>query len=678
MQEKAVSIIIPCYNMERYLPRCVSSLLNQTIGLERLELIFVDDASTDGTLDHLYQLEHQYPEEVMVVTYPENQGQGAARNIGMGYATGRYIGFVDADDQVLPQMYEEMYQKAEETGCELVGSHISRSTDGRLCARGRIRDAAYDQVFCVQDDRQRRELLAGGMGIFGTLNVTSKIYLRSFLEKYRLRFGEGYYLEDLYFSDMISFYIHRFCVMQAEYYQYHIHPSSTMTSMKLVKWSEQKKIMQVWLEECIDRGLLETYYYEIELMFGRDHYLSDLHYIFTRGKGDREEEAIVQKSQMIMKALFPNIAQNPYILREGEDYIRDCQKDLFAYVAKGFSPGDVQKAREEYLQKAMDLVQKEKAEEKTEKETGREELIEKPKITVMLAADKAYLYPAMILITSLFQNHRKQEVTVYLLHYGCDARDLEEISLFAGRWPDKEICCIQVPAERLASLKAFGRFSVATFFRILGIVLIPREVERVLYLDVDMVVNKSLSALFLREMKKPLAACYDVNNYLQGNIERHREALGIPVGYGYFNAGMLLMDLGYMREEHVAERLLADIEKHFDAYSLVDQDALNRYFYEDVEILPWQVYNCPCIPFLSRQPEERKGGSLITYPELYSQKGEFQIYDITGTLMENASIIHFCTSQKPWRDRDFYSQDNMRSAMRIYEQYETIYRALKI
>lgn len=669
MQEKAVSIIIPCYNAEEYLPRCVSSLLDQTIGLENLELIFVDDASTDGTLEYLYQLEQQYPEEVMVVTYPENQGQGAARNIGMGYATGKYIGFVDADDQVLPQMYEEMYQKAEETGCELVGSYISRSADGKLCARGRFQDAAYDQVFCVQDDRQRRELLAGGMGIFGTLTVMCKIYLRSFLEKYRLRFGEGYSLEDLYFSDMISFYIHRFCVMQAEYYQYYIHPGSTMTSMDLAKWSEQKKIMQVWLEECIDRGLLETYYHEIELMFGRDYYLSDLHYVFTRGKGGREDEAVVQKSQRVMKALFPDISQNPYILREGEDYLRDCQKDLFAYVSKGFAPGDVQKAREEYLRKAMDLVQKEKAKEETEKK----EIIEKPKITVMLATDKNYLHPAMVLITSLFWNHRDQQVTVYLLYRGCDAKDLDKIRLFADRWSDKEICCIEVPAERLTSLKSFGRFSTATFFRILGMSLIPEQVERILYLDVDMVVNGDLSALFLREMKKPLAACYDINNRLQGNIEYHREALGIPAGYPYFNAGMLFMDLRYMRENDVAERLLADIEEHFDAYSLVDQDALNKFFYEDVEFLPWQAYNCPCVPFISRHPGDQKGEALITYPELYSQKGAFQIHDITGALMEDARIIHFCTAQKPWRDKDLYEQENMRAAMRIYQAYEEMY-----
>lgn len=87
MQERAVSIIIPCYNVERYLPRCVSSLLSQTIGLEKLELIFVDDASTDGTLNYLYQLEQQYPEEVMVVTYPAHR-----RSRGVtGIFTGRRI-----------------------------------------------------------------------------------------------------------------------------------------------------------------------------------------------------------------------------------------------------------------------------------------------------------------------------------------------------------------------------------------------------------------------------------------------------------------------------------------------------------------------------------------------------------------------------------------------------------
>ena len=118
--KKAVSVIIPCYNPKKYLSRLVNSLLDQTIGLENLELIFVDDASTDDTLESLYQLEQQYPYNITVISNSENKKQGTARNIGMSYATGKYIGFVDADDWIAPQMYEKMYDIAEETDCDIV------------------------------------------------------------------------------------------------------------------------------------------------------------------------------------------------------------------------------------------------------------------------------------------------------------------------------------------------------------------------------------------------------------------------------------------------------------------------------------------------------------------------------------------------------------------------------
>ena len=69
---KKVSIIIPCYNAERYIDRCVLSLVNQTIGIDNLELIFVNDASTDHTYEKLCEWEVKYSESIMVINCDEN------------------------------------------------------------------------------------------------------------------------------------------------------------------------------------------------------------------------------------------------------------------------------------------------------------------------------------------------------------------------------------------------------------------------------------------------------------------------------------------------------------------------------------------------------------------------------------------------------------------------------
>ena len=113
-------MIIPCYNVERYIDACVESLVNQTFGIERMELIFVNDASTDSTLEKLAVWESQYPDSITVISLTENCRQGAARNVGMEYATGEYIGFVDSDDYVDITMFEKMYQVHQENDVNFV------------------------------------------------------------------------------------------------------------------------------------------------------------------------------------------------------------------------------------------------------------------------------------------------------------------------------------------------------------------------------------------------------------------------------------------------------------------------------------------------------------------------------------------------------------------------------
>ncbi len=87
MEEK-ISVIIPCYNVEKYIDRCLTSVVNQTIGLKMLEIICVNDGSTDGAWEKLCQWEKQCPENMLAVDCKENGAQGRARNIALSYASG--------------------------------------------------------------------------------------------------------------------------------------------------------------------------------------------------------------------------------------------------------------------------------------------------------------------------------------------------------------------------------------------------------------------------------------------------------------------------------------------------------------------------------------------------------------------------------------------------------------
>lgn len=112
-----VSIIVPVYNVEKYLPQCLDSLVAQTI--DDFEIIVVNDGSPDHSQDIIDSYKNRFP-ELLISLVKENGGQGSARNMAMEIAKGDYIGFVDSDDWVDPTMYEKMYSLAVKKQADIV------------------------------------------------------------------------------------------------------------------------------------------------------------------------------------------------------------------------------------------------------------------------------------------------------------------------------------------------------------------------------------------------------------------------------------------------------------------------------------------------------------------------------------------------------------------------------
>lgn len=124
---KKISVIIPCYNTEVYLPACLYSVLNQSY--KNLEVIAVDDKSTDNTYAILKEYQKRYPKKLQVLQNSQNCGAAFSRNRGMKEATGDYIGFVDSDDVIAYQMYSDLYKAIKrhdalisECACEIIHS----------------------------------------------------------------------------------------------------------------------------------------------------------------------------------------------------------------------------------------------------------------------------------------------------------------------------------------------------------------------------------------------------------------------------------------------------------------------------------------------------------------------------------------------------------------------------
>lgn len=123
---KKVSVIVPVYNVEKFLKRCLNSLVNQT--LKDIEIIIINDGSKDNSQAIIDEYKAKYP-DIIKAYYVENGGVAKARNYALNYVTGEYIGFVDSDDYVSEEMYEKLYNKAIEKNADIVCCNYYRVID---------------------------------------------------------------------------------------------------------------------------------------------------------------------------------------------------------------------------------------------------------------------------------------------------------------------------------------------------------------------------------------------------------------------------------------------------------------------------------------------------------------------------------------------------------------------
>ena len=215
-----LSIIVPVYNVEKYLEECVDSLLNQT--LQDLEIFLVDDGSTDRSGAIADRFAKENPDRVHTL-HLENGGQGRARNAALPMAQGDYIGFVDSDDWIERDMYEKMLDRAEQTGADVVVcDFLEHYADGR------------EQTLpaCFQD----HPLSAAG-------SSCNKIFRRSLIGD--LRFPEGLWYEDFYFSAVMLVRASKTAYVREPLYVYRRGQESTMHNNNARKNLDMLKIMEL-------------------------------------------------------------------------------------------------------------------------------------------------------------------------------------------------------------------------------------------------------------------------------------------------------------------------------------------------------------------------------------------------------------------------------------------------
>lgn len=251
-----VSIIVPIYNVEKYLKRCIDSLINQS--LKDIEIILVDDGSTDNSpsICDTYKNDKR-----IKIIHKVNNGLGMARNSGIELATGEYIAFVDSDDYIELNAYKELYNKAQDIKADALffgwyvkndNNHIKECKE---VSKLEIWEGNYIKNFLL-------DMLSSKAGIKNErkyqMSVWHALYRRDIIEKYKIRFmsERDIVSEDLPFQVDFLQHTHRISYLPKAFYYYCYNKNSLSKNFIIEKFERYITLRNSLMEKGKDSEFL--------------------------------------------------------------------------------------------------------------------------------------------------------------------------------------------------------------------------------------------------------------------------------------------------------------------------------------------------------------------------------------------------------------------------------------
>lgn len=216
-----VTVIVPTYNVERYVEECIDSLLNQTYS--NTEIIVLDDGSTDATV---YLLK-QYADKIKLIANYNNNGQGTRRNEGLKLAQGKYIYFVDSDDWIEPETIEESVAQLEKTQADIVRFNGKAFYQGDVSV---INEGQYDFSNRLDNNKvyENEKSLEANKRTYSA-SPCLYIFRKELVETYNLKFLEGVLHEDEYFTTRLFTVTKKMTYLDQNFYHRRYRTASTMT-----------------------------------------------------------------------------------------------------------------------------------------------------------------------------------------------------------------------------------------------------------------------------------------------------------------------------------------------------------------------------------------------------------------------------------------------------------------
>jgi len=288
-----VSIIVPVYNVEAYLDKCLNSLVHQT--LKEIEIVVVNDGSKDDSYKIIKKYKEKYSDKIVYIEKP-NGGVSDARNVGLSYASGEYIGYADSDDYADVTMFEKMYVKAKEDCLDMIACDYYYVYGKKLIF----------QSACMREFNDIKMAIRGRV-------IWNKIIRREILKDNKTTFPLGMHpYEDVAFFYKVTPHIRTIGLVKEPLY-YYVHRESSITNTPNERAITD--VFRAWddiIEYYREHSLFEEHEIQLEYNCIRS-FLNGSFFKMVKIKDRRLRKRLLRENWQKLSDLFPNWRKNPFL-----------------------------------------------------------------------------------------------------------------------------------------------------------------------------------------------------------------------------------------------------------------------------------------------------------------------------------------------------------------------------
>ena len=664
-----ISVVIPVYNVERYIRQCLDSIINQTF--QDFEIICVDDGSTDNSV----RIIEEYSNFRIKLVKQEHRGAAEARNNGMKLAQGKYIQFLDSDDYFEPTMLEDLYKKAEEFSTDItVCSAVIVDENNNILENGN-RHSPINLDVCPLDKPFSPQDFPDDLFILFSAAPWNKLYLKDMIINNNLKFQNLSSCNDSGFVRIANCCAKKIVVINKVLVNYRFNRKGSTAEFRANKAGNLLKAGNYLKDFLVKNNLFEFYKnayikamkntirWEVSLCNTQQYkaFLKEL-------KVSMSEDwkifiPVLKKGYVTPEYIKEFIGNKKVVLWGASLFLKDVlsketapNTNILGIIDKNpekqgtrfgnytiYSPNKISELKPDAVLFMVNSNYEEnypKFKTELEKTFSDIEVLpnifeRKEAIPIVLAADKNYA--AQMYITTLSTIKNKNEDSIYHFIYLVPDEFPEDYKneFYKLQNNSVEIEFINMKSAFESQTMQIGHITTPTYYR-LNIPELLGHYAKIIYLDVDVIVMKDLSEFYETDIHNEYIAGVKAAAYIQNeNNREYYKSIGLKDVSSYINAGVTLWNLSKIIKDNLQTKLLELADKNF---SSMDQDVINVVFQEKIKHLELK-YN-----LMTKYKNGLESGKLDC---IYGKEN-------IKEAVENPTIIHYADSIKPWSTDDVW------------------------